>query len=49
MPRLVHAPRAPEQLTSPFWTVMDGLRGVISSLMLDRKFWEMRRASCRSG
>lgn len=36
-------------LTSPFLTVMDCLRGVISSLILDRKFWEMRRASCNSG
>lgn len=25
-------------LTSPFFTVMDCLRGVISSLILDRKF-----------
>lgn len=33
-------------LTSPFFTVMDCRRGVISSLMLDRKFCEMRRASC---
>lgn len=36
-------------LTSPFFTVMDCRRGVISSLMLDRKFCEMRRASCSSG
>ncbi|TNN70765.1 hypothetical protein EYF80_019048 [Liparis tanakae] len=36
-------------LTSPFLTVMDCLRGVVSSLMLDRKFWEIRKASCRSG
>lgn len=36
-------------LTSPFFTIMDCRRGVISSLMLDRKFWEMRRASCNSG
>lgn len=41
-------PGAGWTLTSPFWTVMDCLLGVISSLMLDRKFWEMRRASCRS-
>lgn len=36
-------------LTSPFLTVIDCRRGVVSSLMLDRKFWEIRRASCRSG
>jgi len=37
------------RLTSPFFTVMDCRRGVISSLMLERKFCEIRRASCRSG
>jgi len=36
-------------LTSPFFTVIDWRRGVISSLMLDKKFWEIRRASCRRG
>lgn len=35
--------------TSPFFTVMDCRRGVISSLMLDKKFCEMRSASCSSG
>lgn len=36
-------------LTSPFLTVIDWRRGVVSSLMLERKFWEIRKASCRSG
>lgn len=36
-------------LTSPFFTVMDWRRGVLSSLMLDRKFCEIRRASWRRG
>lgn len=40
---------SPGSLTSPFFTVMDCRRGVISSLMLDRKFCEIRRASCSRG
>lgn len=35
--------------TSPFGVVTAVLRGSISSLMEERKFWEMRRASCSSG
>lgn len=35
--------------TSPFLTVTDWRRDVVSSFMLDRKFWEIRRASCRRG
>lgn len=37
------------RLTSPFGVVTAVLRGSISSLMEERKFWEMRRASCSSG
>lgn len=44
-----HSGAVAAALTSPFFTVMDCRRGVISSLMLDRKFCEMRRASCSSG
>lgn len=36
-------------LTSPFLTVIDWRRGVVSSFMLDKKFWEIRKASCRRG
>lgn len=39
VPKTEAAPRPPPAaLTSPFFTVMDCRRGVISSLMLDRKF-----------
>lgn len=37
------------RLTSPFFTMVDWRRGAVSSLMLDRKFWEIRKASWRSG
>lgn len=43
--RLQHVSRR----TSPFGVVTAVLRGSISSLMEERKFWEMRRASCSSG
>lgn len=35
--------------TSPLGVVTAVLRGSISSLMEERKFWEIRRASCRRG
>lgn len=35
--------------TSPLGVVTAVLRGSISSLMEERKFWEIRRASCSSG
>lgn len=37
------------ELTSPLGVVTAVLRGSMSSLMLDRKFWEIRRASWSSG
>lgn len=37
------------ELTSPLGVVTAVRRGSMSSLMLDKKFWEMRRASCSSG
>lgn len=38
LPCVPTVPLPPHTLTSPFFTVMDCRRGVISSLMLDRKF-----------
>lgn len=47
-PQNITSPTSPTWLTSPFFRP-DWRRAPVSSLILDRKFWEILKASCRSG